>query len=194
MNALVKVEKPQLLQSMADKYQLEPDQFAKTVRATCGMPTATPEQFAAFLIVAKTYNLNPILREIWAFPGRGGGIVPIVSIDGWANIVNSHPVCDGFEFEMIADDGDIGCTCKIYRKDRSHPVSVTEWLSECMRDTAVWKGMKKRMLRHKAFIQAARLAFGLGLRLGGLDRFRGGRHYSYRKTSTGVMRVALRAG
>lgn len=161
MNAIAKIEKPQLLQSMADKYQLEPAQFAQTVRATCGMPTATAEQFAAFLIVAKTYNLNPVLREIWAFPSRAGGIVPIVSIDGWANIVNSHPLCDGFEFEMVSEDDEIGCTCRIYRKDRKHPVAVTEWLSECVRDTAIWKTMKKRMLRHKAFIQAARLAFGL---------------------------------
>jgi phage recombination protein Bet len=161
MNAIAKIEKPQLLQSMADKYQLEPADFARTVRATCGMPTATPEQFAAFLIVAKTYNLNPILREIWAFPSRAGGIVPIVSIDGWANIVNSHPLCDGFEFEMVNEDGAVGCTCRIYRKDRKHPVSITEWFAECQRATDVWKTMPKRMLRHKAFIQAARLAFGL---------------------------------
>jgi len=161
MNAIAKIEKPQLLQSMADKYQLEPDQFAKTVRATCGMPTATAEQFAAFLIVAKTYNLNPVLREIWAFPSRAGGIVPIVSIDGWANLVNSHPQCDGFEFETVHDGEDMGITCKLFRKDRSHPVSVTEWLSECARPTDPWKTMRRRMLRHKAFIQAARLAFGL---------------------------------
>ncbi len=161
MNAIVKSERQQLLPAMAEKYQLQPEEFARTVRATCGMPTATPEQFAAFLIVAKTYNLNPILREIWAFPSRAGGIVPIVSIDGWANIVNSHPLCDGFEFEMVNEDGEIGCTCRIYRKDRKHPVAVTEWLAECQRDTPIWKTMKKRMLRHKAFIQAARLAFGL---------------------------------
>jgi phage recombination protein Bet len=162
MNALVKAEpqKP-LLQAMADRYQLEPEQFSKTVRATCGMPTATPEQFAAFLIVAKTYNLNPVLREIWAFPGRGGGIVPIVSVDGWINLVNSHGACDGFEFEMHDDaSGNLhSCTCKMYRKDRKYPVTVTEYLEECKRSTEPWK-MAHRMLRHKAMIQAARYAFG----------------------------------
>jgi phage recombination protein Bet len=161
MNAIVKVERPHLLQVMAEKYQLEPDQFSKTVRATCGMPQATAEQVAAFLIVAKTYNLNPVLREIWAFPSRSGGIVPIVSIDGWVNLVNSHPQCDGFEFEMHHDEqnGLIACTCKMHRKDRKYPVTVTEYLEECKRPTDPWK-MAHRMLRHKAMIQAARYAFG----------------------------------
>ena len=148
-----------LLEFMADKYLLKPEQFRDTVRATCGLSTATPEQVAAFLIVASTYNLNPITKEIYAFPSRGGGIVPIVSVDGWANLVNSHPQCDGFEFEWITEDGDLGCTCRMFRKDRSHATSLTEWLSECSRATEPWK-MKRRMLRHKAFIQASRLAFG----------------------------------
>lgn len=162
MNAVVKVEpKLMLLASMADQYLLSPDEFSKTVRATCGLATSTQEQFAAFLIVAKTYGLNPVTREIYAFPGKGGGIVPIVSIDGWVNLVNSNPQCDGFEFEMEhSPDGKlIACTCTMHRKDRSHPVSVTEYLSECKRSTDPWK-MEHRMLRHKAMIQAARYAFG----------------------------------
>lgn len=162
MNAIVKAEpKLMLLDYMADKYSLKPEEFGKTVRATCGLSTATPEQVAAFLIVAKEYNLNPLTKEIYAFPGKGGGVVPIVSIDGWVNLVNSNPQCDGFEFEMEhSPDGKlIACTCTMYRKDRSHPVSVTEYLSECKRATDPWK-MEHRMLRHKAMIQAARYAFG----------------------------------
>ena len=154
-------QKLMLLDFMADKYSLKPDEFGKTVRATCGLATATPEQFAAFLIVAKEYDLNPLTKEIYAFPGRGGGIVPIVSIDGWVNLVNSHPQCDGFEFAK-EDDGQgqlYAFQCTMHRKDRKHPTIVTEYLSECIRQTEPWK-MKHRMLRHKSFIQAARYAFG----------------------------------
>lgn len=162
MNQLtVHQPKPMLIDYMADKYALRPDEFSKTVRATCGLSTATPEQFAAFLIVAKQYNLNPITKEIYAFPGKGGGVVPIVSIDGWVNLVNSHGQCDGFEFEMEHGlNGElISCTCRMYRKDRKHPVTVTEYFVECVRSTEPWK-MAHRMLRHKALIQAARYAFG----------------------------------
>lgn len=150
-----------LLAYMADRYSLSEVEFSKTVRATCGLATATPEQFAAFLIVAKEYDLNPLTKEIYAFPGKGGGIVPIVSIDGWVNLVNSNPQCDGFQFEMdhTPDGKLISCTCTMYRKDRKHPVSVTEYLEECKRATDPWK-MQHRMLRHKSMIQAARYAFG----------------------------------
>lgn len=163
MNQMVEVpqQKLMLLASMADQYLLSPEEFSKTVRATCGLGTATPEQFAAFLIVAKTYGLNPLTKEVYAFPGKGGGIVPIVSIDGWVNLVNSNPQCDGFQFEMdhTPDGRLISCTCTMYRKDRKHPVSVTEYLEECKRATEPWK-MQHRMLRHKSMIQCARYAFG----------------------------------
>lgn len=163
MNQMVEVpqQKLMLLASMADQYLLNPEEFSKTVRATCGLVNATPEQFAAFLIVAKTYGLNPLTKEVYAFPAKGGGIVPIVSIDGWVNLVNSNPQCDGFQFEMdhTPDGKLISCTCTMYRKDRKHPVSVTEYLEECKRPTDPWK-MQHRMLRHKSMIQAARYAFG----------------------------------
>lgn len=162
MNALAKTEAPKpLMVEMADKYGLQPAEFTATVRSTCGMGKASAEEFAAFIMVAKEYDLNPLLKEIYAFPAKGGGIVPIVSIDGWVNLINSHPACDGFEFEFEhTENGDlVSCTCRMYRKDRGRPVSVTEYLAECVRSTDPWK-MKHRMLRHKAMIQAARYAFG----------------------------------
>lgn len=155
--------KPQgrsVLIDMATRFGMEPQAFEATVRATC-IQKATREEFAAFLLVAKEYGLNPLTKEIYAFPAKGGGIVPVVSIDGWINLVNSHGACDGFEFDMDhAENGDlISCTCRMFRKDRGRPVTVTEYLSECKRGTDPWK-MQHRMLRHKAMIQAARYAFG----------------------------------
>jgi hypothetical protein len=150
-----------VLVDMADRYGMEPGPFESTVRAICMPPGATREEFAAFLLVAKEYRLNPLTKEIYAFPKRGGGLVPIVSIDGWVSLVNSHPACDGFDFSWENDDrGElVSCTCTMHRKDRSHPVVVTEYLAECARQTEPWK-MKHRMLRHKAMIQGARYAFG----------------------------------
>lgn len=145
---------------MANRYGMEPPAFEAALRATVVPKDVSAAQFAAFLLVAKEYNLNPLTKEIYAFPSRGGGIVPIVSVDGWVNLVNAQGQCDGFSFEM-EHDGDklISCTCSMFRKDRTHPVVVTEYYSECVRQTDPWK-MKHRMLRHKALIQAARYAFG----------------------------------
>jgi len=150
-----------LLTVMAEKYHMDPQTFANTVRKTAMPGNATNEEFAAFMMVAKEYNLNPILREIHAFPKKGGGIQPVVSIDGWVSLINQNPQLDGYTFEWTNDaKGDpISCKCIMYRKDRKHPVVVEEFLSECIRPTDPWK-MKHRMLRHKALIQAARYAFG----------------------------------
>ena len=152
---------PMMLDAMASRAGLRPQEFADTVRKTCGLATASNEEFAAFLLVAKQYDLNPILREIYAFPRKGGGIVPILSLDGWVSLINRHPQSDGFEFEDHHDSNNrlVATTCRMFRKDRSHPVVVTEYLEECIRPTDPWK-MKHRMLRHKAMIQAARYCFG----------------------------------
>lgn len=163
MNAVTTVDRPRsVLVDMAHRYGMEPRVFADTLRATVIPPKASNEEFAAFLMVAKQYSLNPITREIYAFPKQGGGIQPIVSVDGWANLINSHPSCDGFDFEDHVDDkANISAiTCRMYRKDRSHPITATEYMAECRRDTQTWKQWPRRMLRHKALIQAARYAFG----------------------------------
>lgn len=116
----------------------------------------TDDQMMALLIISNQFGLNPWTKEIYAFPDKGNGITPIVGIDGWSRIMNDHPQFDGIEFEQDAES----CTCRIYRKDRSRPTSVTEYGVECQRNTDPWRTHPKRMLRHKAMIQCARLAFG----------------------------------
>src|SRR4051812_39187310 len=129
-------QQPSITAAMAERYGMRPDAFEATLRATVIPSTASREEFAAFLMVAKEYQLNPVLRELYAFPKKGGGIQPIVSLDGWARILNSHPAFDGMEFEDHVEKGIVAAiTCRIYRKDRSHPISATEYLNECFRQT-----------------------------------------------------------
>lgn len=170
MNAVAKQEGaiapvskgPSLLARLAGQYDMDPTNFANAIKQTCIKGKATNEQFAAFLMVADRYGLNPLTKEVYAFPERGGGITPIVGVDGWARIINDHAKFDGMDFEDGFDgNGNIhSITCVMWRKDRSRPVRVTEYLAECARGTEPWKKWPARMLRHKAMIQAARLAFG----------------------------------
>ena len=132
--------------------------LSSTLKQTCfkSGTQVTDAQMTALLVVASQYGLNPFTKEIFAFPDKGG-IVPVVGLDGWARIINSHPQYDGVDFEQDADS----CTCIIYRKDRGHPTRVTEYMVECKRSgTGPWSSHPYRMLRHKALIQCARLAFG----------------------------------
>ena len=128
-----------------------------TLKATAFKGQASDAQMTALLVVANQYGLNPFTKELYAFPDKNNGIVPVVGVDGWSRIINSHHQFDGMEFEQDKDS----CTCKIYRKDRTHPTVVTEFMDECKRGGAgPWQSHPRRMLRHKAMIQCARLAFG----------------------------------
>lgn len=130
----------------------------ETLKATAFKGQVSDAQMTALMVVANQYALNPWTKEIYAFPDKNNGIVPVVGVDGWSRIINSHAQFDGIEFEQ----DDQSCTCIIFRKDRNRPIKVTEWMTECKRGTGPWQTHPKRMLRHKAMIQCARLAFGYG--------------------------------
>lgn len=149
--------KASALACMASRFEMEPAALMNTLKNTV-FKGATNEQLAALVIVANEHRLNPFTREIYAFPDKSGGIQAVIGVDGWIRIITTNPKFDGVEF--IADDE--SCTCVMHVKERTHAVKVTEYLSECRRNTEPWRTHPKRMLRHKALIQAGRIAFGLG--------------------------------
>jgi phage recombination protein Bet len=160
--------RPSLSSQMAAQYGIEPAKFIETLKATVmpkrsgGEPVpVSNEELQAFCMVAHEYGLNPFLREIYAYPNKSGGITAVVGVDGWAKMINRRPELDGIEFETRDEDGKPhSITAHIYVKGRSRRVSVTEYYSECQRGTDPWRTMPRRMLRHKALIQAGRYAFG----------------------------------
>jgi phage recombination protein Bet len=159
-NELIPSQKQSALSVMAGKFSVEPIKLLDTLRATL-MPKATNEELLAFVVTANQYDLNPFTKEIYAFPGRSGGITPVVSVDGWIKLMNRHPQFDGIQFRTDDVDGKpFSVTATIYLKDRSRPVEITEFFSECNRNSEPWKVNPRRMLRHKALIQCARVAFG----------------------------------
>lgn len=167
MSTAVIEQKPKLLEEMAHKYGVDPANMFSILKNTVIKPSksgkqATNEEVQAFLIVANKYGLNPFTREIYAFESNGA-VVPIVGVDGWATLVNRQEHFDGCKFETQLDEGGklVSISCAIYHKMRMNPVVVTEFFDECKRGTIPWNTMPKRMLRHKAFMQCARLAFGL---------------------------------
>jgi len=152
-----------LIAQVAQQCQVKPEELQEVLSKTV-LPTGTkPEHLMAFLAVAKQHNLNPLTREIYAFPAKSGGISVVMSVDGWNKIMNQHPQFDGIEFNHATDEKGqvVSVTATIYRKDRQRPTVVTEFLSECNTGSQPWKQYPSRMLRHAAMKQAIRLAFGL---------------------------------
>lgn len=155
---------------MADTYKLDARAFVFTFRAVAMPKDHTDAEFVSCCLVAKEHGLNPLTKEIYFMRTKAGVIQPIVSVDGWIRKLNEHPQFDGLEFDDHMDDaGKItSITCTIYRKDRTRPTKVTEYLDECLAAGGpAWKSSPKRMLRHRTLTQGARYAIGFA---GVMDR------------------------
>lgn len=172
-------KKPDIIDIMSIKYNLDKEEFMKTIKATIIKPgkdgrIATNEEVMAFLIVANKYNLDPFTNEIYAYPSKRGGIIPVVGVDGFVTQINRNKDFNGmdiaFSEDMITMDGAKSCPewceVKIYRKDTEKPIVVREYLDEVYVParsgfTGPWQTHTKRMLRHKTIIQVSRIAFGI---------------------------------
>ena len=174
-NELTTAPQTGLVSRFADKYGVAPEKLLTTLKATAFKVEGgvTNEQMMALLVVADQYSLNPFTKEIFAFVDKHKGVVPIVSVDGWTRIINSHPAYDGIEFNyseklVTMPDGKPcpeWCEVTIYRKDRTRPTIVREYLDEVYigkrnNYAGPWQSHTKRFLRHKTLIQGARIAFG----------------------------------
>lgn len=124
---------------------------------------ASKAELAVVSGICARYDLNPMVKECAAFISSGK-LQVVLMIDGWYRIVNRQPNFDGVEFEDHIDDKGAmtAITCRMYIKGRTRPVVVTEYMNEC-RDSksSVWQKWPARMLRHKAYIQCARMTFGI---------------------------------
>ena len=126
------------------------------------MPGARDEELAAFALVCSVHRLNPLTREVYAFPTKGGGIMPMIGIDGWLKLAHQHPDYAGMSWTEGSDGSDKWCECTVYlRSTPEHPVTIREYLSECKQPGPVWAQRPRRMLRHRATIQAIRYALGI---------------------------------
>ena len=128
--------------------------------------TWTQLDLERLLLAAEVNGLSPTGREIFLVPS-GGVLEPatvVVGVDGWSRIINMHKQFAGMRFkesEELVDGVPSWTECTMYRWDRRVPTSVREYLVEVRGLSAGWITHPRRMLRHKAMVQCARLTFGL---------------------------------
>ena len=154
-------KKDSALAVMAERMNLEPAKLHATLKNTV-FKGANDEEMMTLVVVANEHKLNPLQKEIYAFAAKAGGIVPVISIDGWIKIMNQHPKMNGVSFAYQVDDNKnpFSCACTIWVKGRENPVVITEFYDECKRNSEAWRQYPFRMLRHKALSQCVRVAFG----------------------------------
>lgn len=164
-----------LIARLAGRFGVEPNRLLKCLttqvfkQADGRQPSN--EELMVLLLVCENFGLNPFNREIYAFRGKSGDIVPVVSLDGWAKIVRSQKDFNGVTFAFSNNTVKVpGCAqelpefveCAMRLKGVDEPIVIQEFMVECFNDKSpVWRKWPRRMLRTRAFIQCARLAFSL---------------------------------
>lgn len=173
-------EKKKMLVQAAESLGFDEDKLFKVLNATA-FNTKTPltiEQFQMMIHMVKKFDLDPFSKEIYAMPTKGGGVLPIISVDGWIKLAQRHPQFGGYVFSYGPDievDGQKGhewIEVSIKRKDYDDPVVVREYLEEVYvpafthkdggKKKGPWQTHTRRFHRHKTTIQGLRYAFGFG--------------------------------
>lgn len=123
----------------------------------------TNAQRDQFIAVASAFGLNPFKREIYAATYKnkeGGTVMSIVTgYEVYLKRAEMNPNYNGFETEFKVVNGEMGCTCKVYRKDRTMPVTSTVWMSEYSTGRSLWASKPRMMLEKVAIATAFRRAF-----------------------------------
>ena len=106
-------------------------------------------------------RLDPLCEEIGFTQYDDGQWQVLITIEGCSKLLNQHPQFNGLIFnqaDTLIDGVPEWIECAIYRKDRTVPTTVREYLTEVKGENEIWRKMPRRMLRHRALQQCVRLA------------------------------------
>ena len=109
----------------------------------------------------QSLHLDPLCEEISFTQYNDGQWQVFITIEGCSKLLNQHPQFNGLVFnqaDTFIDGVPEWMECTIYRKDRTVPTTVREYLTEVRSENPIWQKMPRRMLRHRALQQCVRLA------------------------------------
>jgi hypothetical protein len=155
-----------LLKQAAQTLELSSAQLALWVAQQGSISQSAQCTFYQYIL---RYRLHPYFQEIvFLQSGEQGkaNYEVFITTNGWIKIINDHPQFAGVRFEESphqANEIAPWIECTIYRKDRTIPTSVREYFVEAKTEHASWQAAPRRLLRHRALAQCARLAFGISM-------------------------------
>ena len=115
----------------------------------------------SLLRMMQNLHLDPLCDEIGFTQYDDGQWQVFITIEGCSKLLNQHPQFNGLVFnqaDTLIDGVPEWMECTIYRKDRTVPTTVREYLTEVRGENPIWQKMPRRMLRHRALQQCVRLA------------------------------------
>ena len=151
----------QAVSKIASLLQLEEVELVLWLEEYASLP---PRVLLHFLHQIRKYELDPLSDEIILLKNSDGQYQTLITIDGWMKLINQDPQFAGItckESTELEEGIPLWMECSIYRHDRILPITVKEYYAEIKTEHAFWKAMPRRMLRHRAIQQCARLAFNI---------------------------------
>ena len=148
------------INSCAQRIGIETEELQDWIDLHMPVPAKT---ILHLLRIARQYQLDPLQEEVLLTQYEDQWQA-IISMDGWIKLINQHPAFTGFSFTESpeTDQGlPLWMECTIYRSDRVIATTAREYLSEVKQESDIWHKMPRRMLRHRALQQCARLALGI---------------------------------
>jgi len=148
--------------------------------------TATEDEFKTFIYLCKTYNLDPLKKEIY-FIKYGGKATIITSRDGYLKIANLDKNFNGLESDVVyqgdiltkREDGSLlitygqehlmfekakmtGAFCNVFRKDRTKAMTVFVSIKDYYKKEApIWQQYTNAMILKVAEAMALKRAFAI---------------------------------
>ena len=140
-----------------------------------GNGNVTDQEMLMFMNLCQYQKLNPLVNEAYLIKFGNQQAQIVVSKEAFMKRAESHENFGGFDAGIIYEvDGDmkevsgaikpknstlLGGWCKVYRKDREHPIEVKVSFDEFSKGQATWKDMPMNMIRKVAIVNALREAF-----------------------------------
>ena len=139
--------------------QYNPQQI-QLIRDMCARD-CTDNEFLLLMQLAKTYQLDPFAKQIWAVKYGNNPAAIFCGRDGFLAIAHRSGKFDGMESGTRKDGDDLVGWCRVYRKDMSRPFEVEVSLSEYSTGKNLWQTKPKTMITKVAESHALRRAFGI---------------------------------
>src|SRR6056297_668733 len=139
----------------------------------------TKTEWELFLYMAKLYDLNPLLREIWAIKFNNQPAQIFTGRDGLLKIAHKSGMFDGMKTMLLVEQNGeavevdvapskaklLGAKTYIWRKDMSHPVEVSVKFSEYDKSNSpkynTWKDKPDTMIKKVAEAHCLRRTFSI---------------------------------
>ena len=132
----------------------------------------TDKEVYMFMKLCQAQKLNPFVREAYLIKYGSSPANMVTGKETFLKRAEANKNFDGYE---LTDEGKVpeySVTCKVYRKNLAHPITVTVDYKEYVGTNSkgeinrMWKSKPKTMLRKVALMQALRETFPIAL--GGL--------------------------